>query len=162
MRLGVLLIGDSYMESIRFLYASPGFTVFHSLPLIQFVDDRGADFLCWVRELRVEYKFTKPIVSGWVVVPAGKTWRSRDDIDWDGTCRCLEKMTGLRVLHVTIYPSDALMKEHCMNDMLWNLLEMLWMVRADEFRVWTRKSFMKFREMAKEAPFELCEIHEDN
>jgi hypothetical protein len=155
------LIANSYEESIRFLYGSLGFTLYDSQTLSHFVGNNSLDFMRWVRVMRVEYRFAEPIVPGWVVVHSGQYFQLGDTVDWDETCRCLQMMTRLSLLHVTIYPSDNLVKQHLAGGMVWEMLEMLKVVRADEFRVSTREPFMKFRDMLTEAPFELCDVHQD-
>ncbi|OBT96004.1 hypothetical protein VE01_06757 [Pseudogymnoascus verrucosus] len=151
-----------YYESIRFLYASTGFTILHPPALTMFVDaDRkGADFMRWVRVLRLEYEFSVPVRAGDFDVP-GEMGGLRPGLDWDEVCRCLVLMTRLKVLHVTIYPVDALVKRHWAGDMVWEMLGGLGMARAEEFRVSVRKPFMKFRDVLGEVPFELCEVYED-
>lgn len=119
------------------------------------------DFMRWVRVMRLEYRIDDPIVPGWVVVHSKWNFHTGDTVDWEDTCRCLQMMTRLSLLHITIYPTDKLVDLYWASDMVWEMLEKLWEVRADEFRVSTRGQFMKFREMLREAPFELCNVHQD-
>ncbi|ELR03721.1 hypothetical protein VC83_06022 [Pseudogymnoascus destructans] len=151
-----------YAESIRFLYASTGFTFWYQPSLGQFVhgNTKRVDYMRWVRVMRLEFQFSVPVVAGGVDVRAG--WNEvLDGQDWEDICRCLGLMTGLRVLHVSILPSDTLVNQEWADDMVWAMLELLRTARADEFRVSVRKPFMKFREVLGEAPFELYEVYED-
>jgi hypothetical protein len=156
------LIAESYAESIRFLYASTGFTFWYQPSLGQFVhgDEKRADYMQWLRVMRLEFDFSVPVIAGKFDV-RGEWDDLLDGQDWDEICRCLGLMTGLKVLHVSILPSSRLVGQEWASDMVWAMLEALRMARAEEFRVSVLKSFMKFRGMLEEAPFELCEVYED-
>ncbi|OBT76670.1 hypothetical protein VF21_03939 [Pseudogymnoascus sp. 05NY08] len=143
----------------EFLYALTGFTVLHPPALTMFVDAdiKGADFMRWVRVLRLEYEFAVPVKVGNFDVSS----ELDQGVDWNETCRCLVLLTRLKVLHVTIYPVDVVAKRPWAGWMVWEMLGGLGRARAEEFRVSVRKPFMKFREVLGEAPFELCEVYED-
>ncbi|KFY96530.1 hypothetical protein V498_02626 [Pseudogymnoascus sp. VKM F-4517 (FW-2822)] len=152
-----------YAESIRFLYSSTGFTFWNQCPLVQFVegDKRRADYMRWVRVMRLEFDFSNPVIAGAFDASDDPEYESNTCTNWDETCRCVGMMTGLEVLHVSIRPSCALAERSWASDMVWAMLELLKTVRADEFRVTVGKQFIKFREALGEAPFELWEAYEE-
>ena len=124
------------------------------------MDGQRADYMRWMRVLRLDYEFAVPIVT--------ERFDVRDQVSdmdvcikWEDACRCLELMTMLKVLHVTIYPHGELVERYYASDMVWEMLELLKMARADEYRVSVRKPFMNLKDNLVGAPFELCEVYED-
>ncbi|KFY18192.1 hypothetical protein V492_00090 [Pseudogymnoascus sp. VKM F-4246] len=152
-----------HAESIKFLYASPGFTVLRPFVLNRFVEaSQGrVDFMRWVRVMRLEFEFKAPVFAGDFSRPDEPGALDHGGVCWDETCRALGMMTGLRLLHVTLCPSKELMGRHWVDEMVWEMLELLRMARANEFRVSVPRPFMKFEEMLADAPFELYQIYED-
>ncbi|OBT64736.1 hypothetical protein VE03_05852 [Pseudogymnoascus sp. 23342-1-I1] len=152
-----------YVESIRFLYSSIGFTFLYQCSLGKFVegDKRRADHMRWVRVFRLEFGFAVPVIAGGFDVSEDPEYEYSPCTDWNETCRCLGLMTGLEVLHVSIRPTYALAEREWAGDMVWAMLELLKLVRADEFRVTVGRQFIKFRKMLGETPFELCEAYEE-
>lgn len=129
----------------------------------QFVegDKRRADYMRWVRVMRLEFDFSIPVIAGAFDISDDPEYEPNTCTNWDETCRCFRLMTGLEVLHVSIRPSYALAERNWATDMVWAMLELLKTVRADEFRVTVGKQFIKFRGMLGEAPFELWEAYEE-
>lgn len=123
-------------------------------------DGKRADYMRWVRVLRLDYSFAVPIVT--------ERFDVRDQVSdmdvcikWEDACLCLELMTMLKVLHVTIYPHGELMGRYYTRAMMLEMLELLNMARADEYRVSVRKPFMNLGKKLAGASFELCEVYED-